>query len=482
MKKKLPILLLLISIYAAGQQNQQLYFMHYLPESNFLNPAVQSECKWFIGLPIISSVHFNYANSVLSYRTLFSKGNDGAYHPEIDRTVNQLGRRSFVGVEFHTTLLALGYRHEDKYFIFSVIEKVNAPVTIPRQIFQLGWKGNSQFEGEDAGIKGTATYLMHYREYALGYSKVNQNGDLVGIKAKLLFGKLNLSTPKTDLSLYTDENTFDLRLHGDLKANMSAPVILTQDGNQISNAEFDENTTVKNYLLNRKNWGLAVDLGIIHEYNENITLAASILDLGFIRWRSNLTNVTTSGDFRYTGIPFDSVDTENYLDNFFSSYTDSVDFEITHDPYFTLLPIKMYAGARYTLSDKLTANGLLSGTLYRSKLLTGLTLSLDYNPFRHFHIIGSYSMMYRSFKIAGLGFSMGQGPVQFYLLSDNVCGFIWPLSARNINLRFGLNINLGCNIKSPKKSGRNIPSLKDACKVFDENDRMNKRKTGRKHK
>jgi hypothetical protein len=90
--------------------------------------------------------------------------------------------------------------------------------------------------------------------------------------------------------------------------------------------------------------------------------------------------------------------------------------------------------------------------------------------------------MYRSFYIVGLGISTSRGPLQFYMVSDNVCGFIWPLSARNINLRFGLNINLGCSIKSPKKSGRNIPSLKDACKVFDENDRMNKRKTGRKHK
>jgi hypothetical protein len=478
MKKRLFILFIIIPFWVSGQQNQQLYFMHYIPESNFLNPAVQSECKWFIGLPIISSVHINYANSALSYRTLFSKGNDGAYHPEIDRTVNQLGRRSFIGAEFHTTLLALGYRHGDKYFAFSVIEKINAPVTIPRQVFQLGWKGNSQFEGENAGIKGTAAYLMHYREYALGYSTVNSSGDFLGIKAKLLFGKLNAATPSTDLSLYTDKNTFDLTLHGDLKGNMSAPVIITQNGNELGDAQFDENTTVSNYLLNRKNWGFAVDLGIIHEYNENITLAASILDLGFIRWRSNLTNISTSGNFHYTGIPFDSVDAENYFDNLVSSYSDSVVFDVSHNPYFTLLPIKIYAGARYNISEKLVANALLSGTLYRSKLLTGLTLSLDYNPFRHFHVVGSYSLMYRSFKIIGLGLSMGRGPLQFYILSDNVCGFIWPLSARNINLRFGLNINLGCNIKSPRKSARDIPSLKDACKIFDEKDRMYKRKTG----
>lgn len=465
-------------IVATSQQNQQLYFMHYVPESNFLNPAVQSECKWFIGLPIISSVHLNYANSIASYRNMFPKGSDGSDHADPEKVVKWMGRRSFIGAEFHTTLLALGYRKEDKYFTFSIIEKVNAPFTLPKQIFQLAWKGNSQFEGEDAGIRGTAAYLMHYREYALGYSKTNWRGDLLGIKAKLLFGKMNLSTPRTNTSIYTDANAFPLRLHGEVKSNLSAPVIITQEGNQISDVQFDDNTSVSGYLLNRKNWGLAVDLGIIREYNENITLAASILDLGFIRWRSNLTNIRKSGDIYITGVPFDSVDYTDYMDGLISSIIDSTELTINHRPYFTLLPVKMYAGARFTLSDKLFVNGLLSGTLYRSKLLTGLTLSMDYNPFGHFHVIGSYSFMYRSFKIAGLGFSMGRGPLQFYMISDNVCGFIWPLTARNINLRFGLNINLGCDIKSPTKTGRDIPSLRDACKVFDKNDRMSKRKNG----
>jgi hypothetical protein len=457
-----------------GQQNQQLYFMHYLPESNFLNPAVQNECKWFIGLPVISSVHLNYANSIASYRNLFPKsgGING------DRVVKWAGQRSIVGAEFHTTLLALGYQFDDNYLTFTVIEKINAPITVSKQLLQLGWKGNSQFEGEDAGLKGTAAYITHYREYAIGYSKTNWNGDLLGIKAKLLFGKLNVSTPKTNPSIYTDPTTFNLRLHGEYRANISAPVTIIQNGNQIDDVQINDNASVTSYLLNRKNWGFAIDLGIIHEYNENITLAASILDLGFIRWRTDLNNLSKSGDIYVTGVPFDSVNPGYYIDNLISEVIDSTELTITHNPYFSFLPVKMYAGAQYTLSEKLVANGLLSATIYKSKFLTGLSLSLDYNPFNHFHIIGSYSLMYRSLKIVGLGFSAGKGPLQFYIISDNVCGFIWPLSARNINLRFGLNINLGCETKSPKKSGRKIPSLKDACKVFDENDRINKRKAG----
>jgi hypothetical protein len=84
--------------------------------------------------------------------------------------------------------------------------------------------------------------------------------------------------------------------------------------------------------------------------------------------------------------------------------------------------------------------------------------------------------MYRSFKIFGLGLSFGKGPLQFYAITDNVCGFFWPLSTRNINLRFGLNVNLGCNIRKSSESARALSKIEDACKVFDKKDKRFRKK------
>jgi hypothetical protein len=81
---------------------------------------------------VLSSVHLNYANSAFSVNQLISPGADGIVN--INKVINQLGRRSIIGAEFHTTLLALGYKHSDYYFNFSVIEKVNLPMTISRDI------------------------------------------------------------------------------------------------------------------------------------------------------------------------------------------------------------------------------------------------------------------------------------------------------------------------------------------------------------
>lgn len=447
--------------------------MHYLGESNFLNPAVQSECKWFIGIPILSSIHINYANSGFTYKQLISNSSDSTYSMNIYKVVNRLGKRTLIGTEFHTTLLALGYRRGDYYFAFSVIEKNKLPFTLSKDLFSLAWEGNTQFEGESASLKGTSSYAMHYREYALGVSKQNRNGNFFGIKGKLLFGKLNLAIPKSDISLYTDENTFDLTLDGEMLINISAPIIIEHADGQMTNSYYDKSVSAMQLIFNRKNWGLAFDAGFIHELNENITISGSVLDLGFIRWRSNLNNISANEYYTYQGVLVDS-------GNVLESIIDSVNFEFTNDPYTTFLPVKMYLGAEYHVNEKLEARALVSAVAYRTKFSPALTLSADYNPFGHFHLIGSYSVMYRSFTNVGLGFSLGRDPIQFYMISDNVLGIIWPLATRNINLRFGLNINLGCNIKENRPKGRS--SVQGYCPVYEKDKERKKRKASWKKK
>ena len=473
MRRIVFIILLFLSGVLLGQQDQQLFQMHYLGESNFMNPAVQSECKWFIGIPVLSSLHLNYANSGFTYKQLIRNTSDSTYSMNIDQVVDKLGWRTLVGTEFHTTLFALGYKRDDYYFAFSIIEKNNIPFTFSKDLFRLAWEGNSPYEGESASLKGSSAYAMHYREFALGVSKQNSSGDFFGLKAKLLFGKLNLAVPKSDISLYTDENSFDLTLDGELLVNMSAPVIIEHSDGQMTNYYYDESVSVMQLIFNRKNWGLAFDVGFIHELDENITISGSILDIGFIRWRSNLNNISFDEYYTYQGILVDS-------GNVIESIVDSVYFNFSNDPYTTFLPTKMYLGAEYHLSEKLDARALISAVAYRTKFSPALTLAADYNPFGHFHLVGSYSVMYRSFTNVGLGFSFGRDPLQFYIISDNVLGMIWPLATRNINLRFGLNINLGCkNKEDPPKS---ISSFQGYCPVYEKEKEREKRKSSWKKK
>jgi len=57
----------------------------------------------------------------------------------------------------------------------------------------------------------------------------------------------------------------------------------------IQSADFARASTniVGNYIFNKNN-GVGIDLGAIYKYDEKITLYASIIDLGFIHWGSNV--------------------------------------------------------------------------------------------------------------------------------------------------------------------------------------------------
>ena len=61
-----------------GQQNNTFYLMHEVPQSNFLNPAVQIKCKWFVAIPALGSTHINISNSTFSFNELFSTNNGSA--------------------------------------------------------------------------------------------------------------------------------------------------------------------------------------------------------------------------------------------------------------------------------------------------------------------------------------------------------------------------------------------------------------------
>jgi hypothetical protein len=466
------LFMLIQSVMLNAQQSHSLFLMHYLPESNLMNPAVPISCKWYIGLPVLSSVHVNYGNSGFSYKNIFKPVGDGSYQADVDNVVNGLRPRNYLGTEIHTQLLAIGHRRGEYSLMFTITEKDNLPTTYPKKLIQLAWDGNTQFEGEEVGFKGTGIYYNDYREYALSVSKYQRDGIYYGVRAKLLFGKLNIATRSTDVSLYTNENTFNLDFSGDVKVHSSLPMLVETTDGRVSGVSYNEGASITGLIFNRKNPGFAVDVGIIYPYSDKLELSAALLDLGFIRWRSNLNTFIGSGEFTYEGPLNDSLNTtDGYFNNVLSAFSDSMNLVAEQQKYTTMLSPRIIAAGNYRVSEKLKTGVQGELLFYKTKVLPSLTLSANYNLFRYTYLVASYTVQYNTFRNFGLGFVLGRNPLQFYMISDNVAGFIWPLSTRNINLRFGLNINLGCNIKtndSPKHG-----ALQGNCYYLEKNIRKN---------
>jgi hypothetical protein len=426
-----------------AQQNNTLFFMHSIPQSNFLNPAVQGECGVFIGLPVISSVHVNVANSGFTLEQLLEKQSDNSYVIDADFVANRLAPRNYLITELHTTLLALGIRHEKDYFTFSVNEKDNATVFYPRDLVLFALHGNTQFEGERLSFNSTGVFFNHYREYALGVSRQVDAEKTIGIKAKLLFGKLNIETDKMNVGLLTEENTFNLLFDADVTVNASFPYSLVEnDGSYDTTLLYD--APIIDYALSRQNPGFAIDAGFIYKYSDRVTFSGSLLDLGFIRYASHLTNYSLQGDYLYNGPLGDTIISEGYFRDLFDNLNNAMEDELTYDPYVHFLDPKLLLGASYDVNRNLSFNALFYNRFNRMKYQNGLTLSMLARPRRNLITSLSWSYMNRSFLNLGAGFAYGNSPLQFYLVSDNLLAPLFPMNTRNVNLRFGLNIQLGC--------------------------------------
>jgi hypothetical protein len=196
--------------------------------------------------------------------------------------------------------------------------------------------------------------------------------------------------------------------------------------------------------MNARNYGLAVDLGFIYRYDDRWTFSGSLLDAGFIWYRSNLGNYTLEGNERYQGPFAQGTLTDQYLWDVFDEWNAAMDETLTADPYVHFMDPRLYLGAARKLNDRYDINFLLYNRLLPGKLQTGTTISLLTRADKAFRTSISWSYMNNSFTNLGLGISYGRNPVQLYFVTDNIFGFILPLSVKNVNLRLGINLNLSC--------------------------------------
>jgi len=437
---KLTGLLLLIPASVHGQQSNTLYMLHQVPQSNLLNPAVQLRCKWYVGIPAIASLYTAYSNTAFTWNDLAGSSEWNLYGIE-----EQMHRADLYSVEAEVHPLSLGYRHRSFYFTFNLSEKARLYPTLPGDLAEALLYGNAAFVGETARFNALRPNGYYHREYALGISKVLGRSWVAGIRARLIFGKASLYTGHSRSGLTTDENSFRLLLEGDYTLNSSFPLTISEDAEgNISDVTVNEINYYR-MLINRGNPGFALDLGSIYRYNEKITLSASLLDLGLVRWKTDLNNVRAQGSFEYEGIdPGTEILSGAFVRQMRDSVIDAFEVTVTSLPYYSSLPVQLFLGGSYRLSEMIMLGAVNRNVFFRSKIHTSLTLSAHADLFDSFLAGLSWSLLNNSIWNIGAVIAFHGRGFQFHLVSDNLLGFFYPFDSRSINLRAGFNLMLGC--------------------------------------
>ncbi len=478
MKKVFPLILFMIFFVLKNQlygQDRTLYNIPDIQQSTLLNPAIQHECKWFIGLPVLSNILANINHSSFTYNDVFQEEGSN-YSIDFDNIEKKVKNWNYLKSQVQLNILSIGYKHSDKYyFSFDIINKTEFKLGYPDDYIKVR-HGNAQFENG----KNTLQFMpylnaVNYNEISFGASKKIDSRFTLGAKIKYLSGVANAKLTNSKLKLTTDAETFDLSIEGDIEANTSFPMTVSYDTlNLPENVELNDINITKDFIFN-KNRGLAIDFGIIYNLSDKITLSGSIVDLGFIRWKSNINAMSGKGSFEFTGVDISewtgngdfNVNTDSIWDVIQDTYIDSLqnayNLSNNNSPYTSFLNPKLYLGATYKINDKLNVGALSRSSFYNKRFYTSLTFSLNSNPFKNFNASLSYSIMNYSFNNIGFGLSYKFGPIQFYLLSDSFLAAFNPKKYRSLSLQLGFNLILGCHkCKNEKKekAGKPCPAYR----------------------
>ncbi len=238
------IFLLLLSSGLGAQQDLTLYQLSGVPQSNMVNPAFVPDVKMVIGIPAISSINANYNNVAFSVNDGFDLDGD-TLRVDFDLLVSKLKDDNYIYNQVQDQWFLFGYQFGDNYLQLGISDKVLLDVAFPKSIFELALLGNAAFLGQRVSVEGLGANGTHYRELSLGYARQLDKWS-VGIHTNILFGLANVYTRTSDLGVYTDPETFDITIDGDIEVNTSGLDNIDEFGN---------------YITNLRNMGFSIDLG-----------------------------------------------------------------------------------------------------------------------------------------------------------------------------------------------------------------------------
>jgi hypothetical protein len=239
-------------------------------------------------------------------------------------------------------------------------------------------------------------------------------------------------------------------------------VVEGADGN-VDSLKFKDIKTIregKDILLNTKNMGLGLDLGMNYKLTDKWSVSASILDLGYIRWKDNLHNFRQDTSYDFQGVYVQLNDSTDKGSALLDTLKDHFTYTNSQKPYTTTLSPKLYAGILFQPCKLLGLGFLTRQQIIEKKLYSQYTFSLNLYPANFFNLTLSYTIADQVYDNFGVGLSFKPGPFQFYVLSERLPLFwdknhgkgipVIPAYEKNVNIRFGVNLVFGYNHRFKK--------------------------------
>lgn len=426
----------------------------HLGQHNALNPAsTLDSSRFLISLPNFAS-QFKYTGA--TYNEVVEERN-GERIADISSAIAQLD-------PLDNEVLA-DVRVETARFIYNTPKwsiqihhatRFQSSLVYPKGLAQVAWQGNAAFIGETIEI-GPAFDFLSYEELGIGGS-LKFDRLTVGATINFLGGIGVASTQNNSAQLRTDEDIYELTLTTDyevLTADLDADRenvdfgIFAIDFSDISLLSFafpDFSVDLNNGLFNfgqSSNRGISLDIGATYRLNEKWRFGFSILDIGQINWKDNITTYRSNETTTFSGVSLGSVNF-NEGDVFtFDSLTDSleqvINFTASSATFSTDLPTQAYFNVQYQVTPKLDL-GLVLHSRFAATNTLAASIGGNYQIAKFLRLGATYSIEDNEFSNLGLNASLHVGPVQAYAITNNILTAFRPLDANYQTARLGVNL------------------------------------------
>lgn len=413
MLRCIVFIFLFLATQMKGQQELNSFLINDLYQSSYLNPAYTQNTKWVVALPSWYGMLHQRGFSVGS----LIKGQVSG---------SLLTNRNQVLTGSDISLFSVGYQRKKWNYRLSQKYKLHTDIQSNAPLIELLLGGNSSIVG---GQINASPYLntISYGETSVGVSYILDRNLTIGANVKFLNGIQNISTEQSDFTLSVDSEIYQLRLEGDIAVNSSFPISLDN---------FSSARLFATHIIPR-NFGMAIDLGVNGKMGD-WEYAASIMDLGFLRWTDQVNNYKIQGTFLYEGVSLDELIENDF--NLLDTLGASVDIDNAKQPYQKFVPAKFYGGLTYHYLDRWDLSGMIYA--HRSNATTNAAFALNATrTFADRHALGiHYSVIGNNPLNLGVSGFSTLGPFQIYGIFDNIIGLFNNYNAENVNLRAGINI------------------------------------------
>lgn len=473
------VILLLVSVSVQAQFLRTSYFMegsHYRMQ---LNPAL-TPGRGYVNFPVIGSFNASVNSSSLGYQDvidIIDNSSDGDYFLSSD-FINRLDATNDLNVNLSTDIISAGWYKGKNFWSFNVGLRNDIGASVPKTMFEfmremngvdinsIDWSDYNRTVGKES------LNINSYAEIGIGFARDITSRLTVGGRVKALLGignmklDINRMAVNTNFQGIADVENLDWnrvandqeyanelagKISGTGRVDVEARLESSFKGLELQENEngYVDEIKFESDKLGIAGYGVGIDLGASYKLLDRLTVSASILDLGFMKWSKSSTSVATARSSEDLNFDFNQPTLQGKLDEVqrFANVVgsgevlnyDMLQMQVDENEAksrSTSLTSTLVIGAEYALlGDWLTVGALYTSRFAKPKTLNELTFSANIRPANNFNVAASYSVLQASGKTFGVALKFGPLFVgtDYMYLGEN---------SKNVNAYIGISFPL----------------------------------------